>query len=147
MNQPITPNPEEIVLYAYGRNEASTTLECYTGSSLAGDISGKFIYSILYKAFGSPSFAVIYSYQGGPGSLLDDPPFIVNKYWLYTHKHGSSESGQYYVSISDSEEFIDYVSNTVSIGKFRGFGSKTTRSSGNGPLKSSRKTRNETPRF
>ena len=146
MNQPITPNPEEIVLYAYGRNEASTTLECYTGSSLAGDTGGR-LYSLFYKAFGSPSFAVIYSYQGGSANLLDGPPFIVNKYWLYTHKHGSSESGQYYVSITDTEQFLNYDSNTVSIGRFRGFGSKPTRSSGNGPLKSSRKTRNETPRF
>lgn len=145
MNQPILPNPEEIVLYAYGRNEASTTLECYTGSSLAGDISGKFIYSILYKAFGSPSFAVIYSYQGG--APITEPPFIIEKYWIYEHKHGSIESGQYYVSISDTEELLNYDSNTVSIGRFRGFGSKTTRSSGNGPLKSSRKTRKETPRF
>lgn len=147
MNQPITPNAEEIVLYTYGRDESSTTLECYIGAALAGDTSGRLVYSLLYKPFGSPSFSSIYSYQGGGGGQLAEPPFIIQKYWIYTHKHGSIESGQYYVAISNTEEFLDYPSNTVSAPRFRGFGSKTTRSSGNGPLKSSRKTRNETPRF
>jgi hypothetical protein len=147
MNQPVVPNAEEVVLYAHSRDEAYTTLECYVGAALAGDISGRLIYSILYKPFGSPSWTSIYSFQGGSGQYTDGNPFIIEKYWIYTHKHNSIESAQYYVSISNTEEFLEYPSNTISVPKFRGFGSKTTRSSGNGPLKSSRKTRNETPRF
>jgi hypothetical protein len=147
MNAPPSPTADQIILYAYGRDEASTTIECYTGEALVGDTSGDTIYSIFYKQFGSPTFTQIYSYQGGPASLLDDPPFIVNKYWIYTHNHGSNESGQYYVTVNLTLDATVLISNTISVLKFRGFGSRPTRLSGNGPLKSSRKTRNETPKF
>lgn len=147
MNSPVSPNPEEIVLYVYGRDESSTTLECYTGSSLAGDTFGDKIYSIFYKPFGLPTFTQIYSHQAGPASLIEDLPFISNKYWIYTHNHGSSESGQYYVLIADTLQLVDFQSNTVTATKFRGFGLKTTRLSGNGLLKSSVKTRNKVPKF
>lgn len=147
MNQPPPELPNEITLFAYSRDESSTTLECYIGPPLYGDISGQLIYSLFYKAAGAPTFTSIFSYQGGNASLLTEPPFIINKYWIYTHKHGSSGGGEYYVIIADSTEFFDTFSNTITVPAFSGFGRKTTRSSSNGPLKSSIKTRNETPRF
>jgi len=147
MNQPVVPNAEEIILYYYSRDESCITLECYVGAALVGDINGRLIYTILYKPSGSPSWTSIYSYQGGGALYTDEPPFITEKYWLYTHKHNSVDPAQYYVIITNTEDFIQYPSNTISVPGFRGFGSRTTRSSGNGPLKSSSKTRNETPRF
>lgn len=146
MNQPPPESTNDITLFAYGRDESSTTIECYIGSSLYGDTSGTFIYNLMYKAAGEPTFTSIYSYQGS-GAQPMEIPFIIKKYWTYLHKHGSKGSVQYYVNISNTDDFIDTFSNTITVPAFSGFGSKKTRSSSNGPLKSSRKTRNETPRF
>ena len=146
MNQPPPESTNDITLFAYSRDESSTTLECYIGSSLYGDFSGLLIYNLLYKAAGAPTFTSIFSYQGS-GAPLTEPPFIINKYWTYVHKHGSSGGGQYYVNITNTDDFVDTFSNTVTVPAFYGFGRKTTRSSSNGSLKGSRKTRNEIPRF
>lgn len=146
MNQPPPESANDITLFAYSRDESSTTLECYIGTSLYGDTGGRLAYSLFYKAAGAPTFTLIYSYQGG-GAPLTEPPFIINKYWTYVHKHGSSGGGQYYVNITDTEDFLVILSNTITVPAFYGFGRKTTRSSSNGLLKGSRKTRNEIPRF
>jgi hypothetical protein len=141
-----TPNSLDIYLYRESRNESSSTMECYIGDSLAGDFSGKYVYAILYKAFGSPSFTTIYSWQGGVAQQEDS--FINKKQWFYTHFHGSSDSGQYYVNITDTEDIgISYSSSTISFPRFSGYGKRQTRYSGNASLKSQRKTRKQIPGF
>jgi hypothetical protein len=138
----------DITLFAYGRDESSTTLECYIGSLLFPYLldvkTGTLTYSLSYKAAGAPSFTVIFSYVDNEGG---EPPFITKDYWLYTHKHGSSNGSQYKVDIISSSPRISYTSNIVTVPAFDGFGIKTTRSSSNGAVKSSKKTRNEVPKF
>jgi len=138
----------DINLYAYGRDEASTTLECYTGGLLfpfLEDVkNGTLTYSLSYKAAGAPSFTVIFSYVDNEGG---ERPFITKEYWLYTHKHGSTASGQYKVEVASSSPLLTYTSNIVTVPAFYGLGIKTTRSSSNRAVKSSKKTRNEVPKF
>ena len=138
----------DITLFAYGRDESSTTLECYAGSLLFPYLlevkNGTLTYSLSYKAAGAPSFTVIFSYVDNEGG---EPPFITKDYWLYTHKHGSTASGQYKVEVTSSSPLLTTTSNIVTVPAFYGFGIKTTRASSNGHLKSSKKTRNEVPKF
>lgn len=138
----------DITLYAYGIDEASTTLECYTGILLPSYLEeikqGTLTYNLSYKAAGAPSFTVIFSYVDNQGG---EPPFITKSYWMYTHKHGSTASGQYKVEIISSSPLLTYTSNIVTVPAFYGFGIKTTRASSNGRLKVSKKTRNEVPKF
>ena len=79
VNQPPPESANDITLFAYSRDESSTTLECYIGSSLYGDTSGGLIYNLLYKAAGAPTFTSIYSYQGS-GAQPTESPFIIKKY-------------------------------------------------------------------
>ena len=138
----------DITLYAYGRDEASTTLECYNGSLLFPYLDeikqGTLTYNLSYKAAGAPSFTVIFSYVDNQGG---ERPFITKEYWLYTHKHGSTASGQYKVEVTSSSPLLTYTSNILTVPAFYGFGIKTTRSSSNGSLKGSKKTRKEYPSF
>jgi hypothetical protein len=138
----------DITLFAYGRDESSTTLECYTGSLMFPFLEeikqGTLTYSLSYKAAGEPSFTVIFSYVDNEGG---ERPFITKEYWLYTHKHGSTASGQYKVEVTSSSPLLTYTSNIVTVPAFYGFGIKTTRASSNGRLKVSKKTRNELPKF
>jgi hypothetical protein len=135
-----------ITLFAHSRDESSTTLACYTGSLLFPSIEedGPLTYKLLYKAAGAPSFTEIFSYVNNQGG---EPPFIVQAYWMYTHKHGSSDGSQYKVDIISTSPRVTYSSNIVTVPAFYGFGIKTTRSSSNGAVKSSKKTRNEVPKF
>ena len=144
MNTPPAELPNDITLFAYGRDESSTTLECYMGSALSGDNAEQFIYELSYKAPGAPTFTSIFSFQAEVGV---EPPFITRRYWVYTHKHGASGSSQYRVTVTNSADFSTSFSNILTVPAFSGFGIKTTRSSSNGSLKGSKKTRNEVPKF
>ena len=144
MNTPPAELPNEITLFAYGRDESSTTLECYMGSALSGGLES-LIYELSYKAPGAPTFTTIFSFQAG--APVQEPPFITKKYWVYTHKHGASGSSQYRVAVTNSDDFITRFSNILTVPAFSGFGITTTRSSSNGSLKGSKKTRNEVPKF
>jgi len=144
----VGPGSTEILLYRVSRNEASSTIECYLGDSICCDSEGTLSYALFYKQFGSPSFTQILSYQGGVGGGGETNSFLKNKAWTYTHLHGSSESGQYYVVVTNTVEIGEiYMSSTISFPKFSGYGKKQTRYSGNSSLKSQRKTRKQIPGF
>jgi len=145
VNTPPQELPNDITLFAYGRDESSTTLECYMGSALSGGNAEQLIYELSYKAPGAPTFTSIFSFQAGQFGV--EPAFITKNYWVYTHKHGASGSSQYRVSVTNPDGFVTTFSNILTVPAFYGFGIKTTRSSSNGPLKRSKKTRNEVPKF
>ena len=142
---PETPGPEEIILRLGSRDDLSTTIECFTGKDLINHTED-WIYTIEHKPFGSPTFGVIYTYEG-TGGLPQDAPFIVSDFWQYKHGHGSFDSAQYKVIIQNLLTLTSYTSNTITVSKFAGFGKKSTRYSDKGFLKNQKKTRNQTPRF
>lgn len=104
----------------------------------------------LYTRVGTSGtwYEVGYYVSDGSGTWGQSFNFLAAQQWKYEHETKTNAVVQYYFEISDvPTASILFTSNTLTVERFGGWGSKLTRLSEKSRLKQQQKTRKSLPKF